>query len=1672
MKSFKLILFSEAGPKNIRLSILIIFLSIFTNLYAQRKMDQNKTFYLNSPEWVQTGGPGGGYINDIAIDPTNPSILYATGPSEGIYKSINGGNLWNLIKFPQLWGAHDIEIDPNNTSVLYCNYDNFSKSTDAGLTWQNCTNGFGNLATTQVFSIDPINSDILYMAGHKLDGSGVVVFKTQNSGQTWQNITGNLNSPTGSNASALAVLGNGKLFFSINDGALQTWHKGKVFYSDDDGVTWREVNFGQTEDRFIFSIFVNPFNLQEVWISEGPLYNNTISQPYIYKSSDGGIIWNSCNVDDLDATQVRIIGSSSNGRIYISGGSNLVYTNDGGNSSTLITPPLDKMVGVDYTNIAIHPSNPSILFLPLRAGGIAYSEDGGVNWVLKNNGILNTSINLLAADPIYPSVIYSASTGGEGTFRSDDYGESWVRLNAGGIVHPWGDELTIDPVDPSNVWFIPDVPYIHKSMDKGNTWEVLDSPYTAGDFNFCSVYAVGQSSDNNIIFALNNGFGIFKGTRQGDNWDWKFLNLSEIDYTYSIAVHPTNPDIVYSGYLPKPFQEFAMVRKTIDGGDSWQTVLDVPKSTGIVSVIIDPSNSNTVYAGSTGERGEIYKSTNGGNSWSKLNEHFTMCTVWGQPQLIIQPDNPSIAYVATWLGGTWKTEDAGATWTLLENAPISSTALSLNALSTNVIYLADRTTPTVWKSMDAGKTWGKVADFSSDGALLVMRVLADGNTVYASTFHPALRGARLYKSMNSGSDWNDITGTLPKGFLDIAVDPINSDIVYVTTNINGAHKSTDGGTTWTQLMSFPDVGAYDIEIDPLDPTILYTSARGGFLPAWFTEIAGDRPDGIVFDDPAGVYKSTDAGSTWTQILTTSASCRAIRQHPDDRNMLFAVDLVDGLQVSTDGGNSWISCNTGLDTEVLTSCAVGGDKIYVGTQGCGVYSGDINMSTGAITWQPNRSNKPVPEVYSLQIEVDPTNSNRIFVGSNPGGLYRSDDGGVTFRDKNGITPSVVVEDPVRQGYYTFAINPSNTEEMWLGTWGKGIFKSYNAMNLDIPANGTDMKMYGKHIFQIVIDPNPPNTVYVASEEGVYKSSDGGENWIAMNGGLTSTDVRVLYMNSNGELYAGTRGYGLFKWENGYWEPQNGFGQFGVIWSIWDDRPLYQYTSVLIHPQDNSRMLIGTFPQGIYTSIDRGATWKESNVGWTMDGVFYLVCHPQNSEIVYAGTYNGINRSLDFGEHWEMWDNGMPLEQWVFSINFDPTNPDIMYACSKNGENEGGGVEGFHGTVMKSLDSGANWFEITNGLDIDQEFYQILVDKFDPNTIYLAAQRDGMFISKDAGNSWTPWNEGLTNHVPGTNGNNVTNMLVLSADHSILYFGSAGSGVFRRMITPVLPVNNLCAEVKNHQIILKWQFDDLNNNFSHYNIYRSNTYFSTIEGFSPYASISNLSDTTFSDSNVKLGIQYYYTITTVDVNSYENDHIYVLGPVVGFGISVTTTILDTGYVGINYVDTLEVQGGQPPYSWELTQGSLPPGLSLSDSSGSISGIPTVVGKFNFIVKVSDSESYYGNKQLTLVIKEPNSVGLDDNTMIPDKTMLHQNYPNPFNTQTTIDYQLRKAGLVTVEIYDVLGQRVRTLINLHKPAGYYNVQWDGRNDRGLFITSGIYFYEMKVGDFWERRKFLFLK
>lgn len=1316
-----------------------------------------------STGWEQTSGPPGGRVNCVAVDAEEPSIVYAGTDQAGIYRSMDGGTTWEPSLARPGQRVADIIFTPHG---IFAATGHFAllRSTDHGASWADVWVEPERRITG--VSYGP-HGDVLLARSE-----WGALYASRDGGRTWTDGTGNL-----PHAFINTMAAAGPFEYWVGQGDREA---GGLYHTTDGGRHWARALLPEIPDAGVRQILVAHDDPNVILVGFHNIHNEGRPDDVCYSwiTRDGGRTWSAVwGRFDPDNGYWPLV-QGCDGALYVNNANEIYASYDRGTTwqRLHLKEGLAGRRPGDVGDMAVHPVDPSLLYVPVL-NGVAVSRDRGQTWSIENEGMILTQISLLAAHPTESDTLYAASAGGEGTFRSADRGDHWTWLNGGGLAHPWADELVVHPTEPETVYEIVDVADVYRSEDEGNTWEVVWP-----EFQFSSIYALAAArSDPDVLYACKNGFGLYKSEDGGNRW--RFLHSSGVDYTYALAIHPANPNVVFSGYNPKPFQDWAMIRRTNDGGTTWETVLCVDGSDGITSIAFDPADPGTLYATSIGEDGgAVYVTRDGGETWNLLNERFTMCTVWGQPQLVIHPEDPDTVYIGTWLAGTWKTTDAGATWTLLDGAPMSATAVSIDPLNPDAVYLADRSSPAVWRSDDDGQTWVKAGDFGADGALLVMRVLAHGGVVYAATFDPCLRGGRLYMSVDAGGSWADVTGALPKGILDVCVDPIDPKVIYVTTNINSAFKSTDGGETWFRMDGFPDVGAYDIEVHPDRSGIVYAAARGGSLPAWFTEIAGDRPDGITFTDPAGVYKSTDAGETWSRVLETWPSCRVIRMHPQNPELLFAADLVDGLLVSLDGGVTWTEENQGPGNVVPTSCAVGDDRIYIGTQGCGVWCGDLDVNTGNITWRAERSNKPVPPVYSMEIQINPQDPSILFVSSYPGGLYRSTNAGVSWSDRNGINPSVIVDDPLRQGYYSFAIDPTDPNDMWLGTWGKGIYVSHDAMLLDVPAFGARMTMLGKHIYRIVLDPKDPSQVYAATEEGVFHTSDGGATWEALNEGLPTTQVRTLAVTADGRLLCGTLGYGVYEFKVawGRWASLSELSEFGTFWPMWDGRPLYQYSTLLIDPIRPETMYFGTFPAGVYKTTDGGAHWRESNVEWTNDGVFCLVFHPDDTNVVYAGTYNGVNRSLDGGEHWEMRDEGWPPEQWVFHIAFDPSDPSVLYACSKNGENMGSGRPDFHGTVMKSRDGGATWFPITNGLDIGQEFLKILIDPVDRHILYLACQRDGVYISRDAGASWRPWNEGLECREAGTNGNNVANVLALSADAETLYFATLGCGVWRRTV----------------------------------------------------------------------------------------------------------------------------------------------------------------------------------------------------------------------------------------------------------------------------------------------------
>jgi len=1355
------------------------------------------------PAWERLHGPPGGYVEIIEQCGAVPDVLYAAGGGEGLYKSTDRGESWVLLQDGDRGHSGILLVDADDPDLVYGWSDGFAKSTDGGLNWTSINRGFVHTTWAQVVAASPGGGSALYVAGPRRDHNGCSVFRSADQGVTWSSV-GPDALPRGSSVAAFSVQKDGILFLGVNDRGLAAMGSGEIFASSseesanwtsrlfvtyDDGDTWNSIDYGSIEPRFIWSLFVNPWAESEVWLSEGPLYNEGIAQPILFRSDDNGRTWQAVqiNAEGWDSTQVRVVGAGQDGAVYVAAGSALLVTRDRGRTFSRITPRRDQMSSVDFFDIEVDAQDPGILYLPLRSGGIGYSEDGGLTWERRDNGIASISANLIEADPFRPATLYVSSIQGQGIYRSDDYGESWSGSLAG-IQHPWGDEIVADPHNEGVVWFIADVPLIHRSRDFGDTWTVEVHPRETGTFNFGTIYAIAQGRSKDEIYVLDNGFGIFRGEGGGwsGNWDWRFLRRTEVDYSYTLVVDPSDDRTLYSGYSRKPFQDFAMVRQSRDGGESWATALHIEGAEAVTSIDVDEADARRVFAASTGERGGIWRSTDRGATWEQPNRWFDFTTIHS---FTVAPSDARTVYAGIWGGGTFVTRDAGATWNELDaDAAFSAAGIAVDPRNPEIVYIADRTAPVLHRSRDGGTTFESVFDAGGEYARL-MGVTVDPSrpdriytlAMISPTAMDRAPGAHGAVFRIEDGVALDVTGDMPRLPLSITVHPDDSDVLYAVLHGSGIYISNDGAATWRELSGaesgLPDSGFFTVLVDPNDTRTLYLV---GGCDVRFGAFASA---GLDADLVNGVYRSTNGGASWTCINggalgAESGAVKALAFSSEDRGLILAA-AENGLYVSHDRGGSW-RLDESLPYATLGGIAISDDRVLAMTNGAGILHGRISAG-GTIAWE--REPVLTARVFFAQVIVDAQNAGTLYASGYPGGVFKSIDDGATWHEANFGMTSFAVDDPLRQGYYALALAPSDSRILYLGLYGKGVYKSVDAAGTWMPMNGEEATLLGQYVTGLTIDPDDADHVFVSSENGVFRTEDGGQTWVRADQGIPTTDVKTILFTPAGELYAGTRGYGFYRWDGSSWRAQNPVGQWGVIWPMWADRPRYQYSDLLIHGEDGQRMMLGCFPAGIYVSGDGGDSWRESNVGWTLDGVFSLIAHPDDPDVIYAGTYNGVNRSLDFGAHWEMWDEGWPPEQWVFRIAFDPRNPDVMYACSKNGENEGLGRSDFRGTVMKSTDGGATWFAITKGLSVDQEFYDIVVDPVSPGVLYLAAQYEGMFVSVDAGETWHPWGWGLDGKQPATNGNNVTRVLALSGDNRYLYFGVIGAGVYRREIHPV-------------------------------------------------------------------------------------------------------------------------------------------------------------------------------------------------------------------------------------------------------------------------------------------------
>ncbi|MGO9204398.1 MAG: BACON domain-containing protein [Limisphaerales bacterium] len=506
----------------------------------------------------------------------------------------------------------------------------------------------------------------------------------------------------------------------------------------------------------------------------------------------------------------------------------------------------------------------------------------------------------------------------------------------------------------------------------------------------------------------------------------------------------------------------AMAGLPVSGYAQWQVLgpRDIPQSAGLPGAgklqafAVDFANPQVMYAGggigpgNSGPAGEagIFKTTDGGNTWTNINNGLT------DPMVVVlwlDQSNPDILLAGTWFGGIFRSTDAGAHWTLVRSG--TTTAL---VQAGQTVYAG--TASGVAASTDAGATWSLIKSTSASALALA----ANGGALYAGLGN----GDVLYQA-SPASTWQRILSQPGRNVWSIAVDPASPQTIYVVEWSNytpSLFATSDSGGTWT-LLSPPG----------------YNGA---------TQVVAVDSSGAVYAGLDGsLYLSNDHGTNWTAIPEAGVDMRSILLWPDEANK-FVIGSDQGLYMTTNSGSSWVDLNGHIASSLLTGLAVSDSTVLTAVQD---YSPLASFDGGA-SWEQFWGAAP-PIGEDGVARFNPGNPNYVYVFTTSGFQYSSD-GGHNFSPAPELPGS---EFTFAGGHNLIGVDPGGPSNVYVIAQS-GIFKS---MNWGVAWTKQPWPLTNASL--VVVSPDDSQTIFVGTKSsGLHFTHDGGASWTHSNPGITS------------------------------------------------------------------------------------------------------------------------------------------------------------------------------------------------------------------------------------------------------------------------------------------------------------------------------------------------------------------------------------------------------------------------------------------------------------------------------------------------------------------------------------------------------------------------------------------
>jgi photosystem II stability/assembly factor-like uncharacterized protein len=589
---------------------------------------------------------------------------------------------------------------------------------------------------------------------------------------------------------------------------------------------------------------------------------------------------------------------------------------------------------------------------------------------------------------------------------------------------------------------------------------------------------------------------------------------------------------------------------------------------------------------------------------------------------------------------------------------------------------------------------------------------------------------QILPKSNFTDQWNNLG---PKGLVANAfcVDPSNSNKL-IAGSIAGLFITTNGGTNWSIVnSSFYNMNVYYVKMHPTDHNIILTTVwntalstaciyRSSDNGATWTNVktmndinngkivfAKSNPN-IVYAEGGYLYKSTDAGVTWTEI-TTLSDINTLDVYPLDANKVYLQLYNRDFYRSDDGGSNFtkvVTCTNRFEDMVINPA--NSSVIYAGSNdrsATGGY-GFITSLDGGATWSTNKIGFGTFSKIAF-ITLHPDNSNVIYVGGSGTSLMKSTNAGANWTDiMSGVSDN-----------YSSLVDFDAQRNIYVAC-GSNIFKSSNEstwQSITSSASNTD-------VFKIVFDPTNLKTFYAATLGGVYKTTDGGANWVEKNTGIIDSDIWTIGISpfDHNTLFAGTYGGILYRSTDGgnnWTEKTSGLTGLGGtdFWEMW------------FHPQTAGTLYLLEDGNRIFLTTNNGDSWSEYKVNNTTIYNLYISNSSKNIWYAYASG-SVLYRSSDYGSTW----TSQSTTSFLYYIAVDSGNPNTLYA-----EQWVSATSSYN--FAKSTDAGITWNSVYTNFNV-RDIFSLPVS---PYSLYASTwSGQGVIKSTDDGVTWNSIGSGLT------------------------------------------------------------------------------------------------------------------------------------------------------------------------------------------------------------------------------------------------------------------------------------------------------------------------------------------